>query len=126
MTAAIYDLYAEPATDYTVQFEYLTETDTSINLANYNIDFIVKKSVLPYDTFFSINSDYIVEGVLPFPLTESGYGEITFENNKATLKIFKETISELQPAIYFYTLTITDNQNLKTMLVKGKFVVEAA
>ena len=126
MDAGIYDLYAEFGVDYSVQFEYTQADDTVINLGQGVLSFYVKKSVLPYDTFFEIHSDNTAtEGILPFPTSESGYGTITVNNNIATLTISAETMDQLQPVNYFYTLVRRLN-GVETMLLKGKFVVEAA
>lgn len=126
MDAGIYDLHAEFGVDYSVEFEYTQNDDTAINLGQGVLSFYVKKSVLPYDTFFEIHSDNtVVEGILPFPSSESGYGTITIANGVATLSITAETMDQLQPTNYFYTLVRRLN-GVETMLLKGKFVVEAA
>lgn len=126
MEAGVFDLYANFGVDYSVNFEYVDEQDAAINLGTGSLSFYVKKSVLPYDTFFEIHSDgSIVEGALPFPTSESGYGTITVNNGIATLSITAETMDQLQPTNYFYTLVRRVN-NTETMLLKGKFVVEAA
>ncbi len=126
MDAGIYDLHAEFGVDYSVEFEYTQNDDTQINLGQGVLSFYVKKSVLPYDTFFEIHSDNtVVEGILPFPTSESGYGTISVSSGIATLNISAETMDQMQPTNYFYTLVRRLN-GVETMLLKGKFVVEAA
>ena len=126
MDAGIYDLHAEFGVDYSVEFEYTQNDDTQINLGQGVLSFYVKKSVLPYDTFFEIHSDNtVVEGILPFPTSESGYGTISVSSGIATLNISAETMDQMQPTNYFYTLVRRLN-GVETMLSKGKFVVEAA
>ena len=126
MDSGIYDLHADFGVDYSVEFEYTENNGTVINLGQGDLSFYVKKSMLPYDTFFEVHSNgAIVEGVLPFPTSESGYGTITVSNNIATLAITAETMDQLQPTTYFYTL-VRHLNGIETMLLKGKFVVEAA
>jgi hypothetical protein len=126
MDAGNYDLYADYGVDYTVEFEYTENDGTVINLGQGDLIFSVKKSVLPYDVFFEVNSTGVVEeGALPFPSSDNGYGTISVSNNIATLNITSETMSQLQPTNYFYTLVRVLNGN-HTMLLKGKFAVEAA
>jgi hypothetical protein len=126
MEAGNFDLHANFGVNYSVNFEYVDEQDAPINLGTGNLSFYVKKSVLPYDTFFEIHSDgSIVEGVLPFPETQSAYGTINVANGIATLEVTAETMEQLQPTTYFYTLIRRVN-NTETMILKGKFVVEAA
>lgn len=126
METGIFDLYANYGVDYSVNFEYWDESDEQIDLEEGSLSFYVKKSVLPYDTFFEIHSDgSIIEGALPFPESESGYGSISFNDKVATLNITAVTMDQLLPTNYFYTL-IRRVDNVETMLLKGKFVVEAA
>jgi hypothetical protein len=127
MDAGIFDLYADFGTTYTVQFEYTEYNGTPIDLDQGVLSFYVKRSVLPYDTYFSVHSDgSILEGAMPFPMTDSGYGSLTIgTDGAATLEIYASIMSELQPLTYFYTLVYTKN-NTETMLLKGKFSVEAA
>jgi hypothetical protein len=126
MDSGIYDLHADFGVDYSVQFEYTENDGSVINLGQGTLSFYVKKSLLPYDTLFEVHSNgAIVEGVLPFPSSESGYGTITVSNSVATLQITAETMDQLQPTTYFYTL-VRHLNGVETMLLKGKFAVEAA
>jgi hypothetical protein len=105
METGIFDLYAHYGVDYSVNFEYWDESDEQIDLEEGSLSFYVKKSVLPYDTFFEIHSDgSIIEGALPFPESESGYGSISFNDKVATLNITAVTMDQLLPTNYFYTL----------------------
>jgi hypothetical protein len=124
MDAGIYDLYADQGVDYTIEFEYTENNGTVINLNQGTLSFYVKKSILPYDTFFEIHSNGAVqEGSLPFPSSDSVYGTINISNGIATLTIPADTMSNIHPGNYFYTLVRTLN-DVQTMLIKGKFVVE--
>lgn len=127
MEAGVYDIYADYGTPYTVTFEYTEDDGTPIDFNNGVLSFYVKKSILPYETYFSVHSNgVIMEGAMPYPNSDSGYGTLTIlQNGQADLEIFASTMSDLQPYTYFYSLVYTAN-NVETMLVKGKFCVEGA
>lgn len=127
MDAGIFDLYADFGTTYTVNFEYNNADNTSIDLGDGVLSFYVKRSILPYDTYFSVHSNgTIIEGAMPFPNSDTGYGELNIETDgTASMEIYSSTLAELQPVNYFYTLVYVAN-GIETMLLKGKFSVEAA
>ena len=127
MDAGIYDLYADFGTTFKVTFEYIESDGTPINLNEGVLSFYVKRSILPYDTYFSIHSDgTIMEGAMPYPTSDSGYGMMTISTNgHAELEIYASTMADLQPLNYFYTLTYTSDGQ-ETMILKGKLSVEGA
>lgn len=127
MEAGIYDIYADYGTPYTVTFEYTESDDTPISFNGGVLSFYVKRSILPYETYFSVHSNGIImEGGMPYPTSDSGYGTLTIQQNgSADLEIYSSTMSELQPMTYFYTLVYSSGGN-ETMLMKGKFCVEGA
>jgi hypothetical protein len=127
MEAGIHDIYADYGTPYTVTFEYTEDDGTAISFSGGTLSFHVKRSIIPYETYFSINSNgAVIEGAMPYPNSDSGYGTLTIESDgTANLEIFGSTMSELQPMTYFYTLVYTSG-GTETMLMKGKFCVEGA
>lgn len=131
MEAGIFDIHADYGSDLVLEFQYKESDDTFVNLSGDNISFYVKKSILPYDILFSVHSSGVaIEGDLPFPTSDLGYGVINVNNGIITLIINRETMSQLQPINYFYTLVRstenTDLGMLDTVILKGKFAVEAA
>lgn len=131
MEAGIFDIHADHGSDLVLEFQYKESNDTFVNLTGDVISFYVKKSILPYEVFFSIHSNgTTIEGDLPFPTSDLGYGTMTVNNGTITLVINRETMSQLQPMNYFYTLVRstedTDLGTLDTVILKGKFAVEAA
>jgi len=131
MEAGIFDIHADYGTDLVLEFQYKEQDDSFVNLSGDIVSFYVKKSILPYDTYFAIHSDgTAIEGDLPFPNSDMGYGTLTVNNGTLVLVINKQTMSLLQPINYFYTLVRrtedTDLGMLETVILKGKFAVEAA
>jgi len=131
MEAGIFDIHADYGTDFILEFQYKENDDSFVDLSGDVVSFYIKKSILPYDTYFAIHSDETaIEGELPFPNSDMGYGTLSINNGTLVLVINKQTMTQLQPINYFYTLVRrtedTDLGSLETVILKGKFVVEAA
>lgn len=128
MLAAIHDLSAEQDSEYTVTFQYFDSEDTAIDiLADYdNVRFVVRRSSLPQEkNLFEVSyDDSVVEGYLPFPISES-YGSLVIMNQQMQITVNTETMSSVYPGNYFYYVFLETNSGVSDCLIRGKFTVEA-
>jgi hypothetical protein len=128
MLAAIHDLSAEQDSEYTVTFQYFDSEDAAIDiLADYdNVRFVVRRSSLPQEkNLFEVSyDDSVVEGYLPFPISES-YGSLVITNQQMQITVNTETMSSVYPGNYFYYVFLETNSGVSDCLIRGKFTVEA-
>lgn len=128
MLAAIHDLSAEQDSEYTVTFQYFDSEDTAIDiLVDYdNVRFVVRRSSLPQEkNLFEVSyDDSVVEGYLPFPISES-YGSLVIMNQQMQITVNTETMSSVYPGNYFYYVFLETNSGVSDCLIRGKFTVEA-
>lgn len=124
MSAGIYDIITEGTSDFELFIEYVNYTGTAISLAGKSILFTIKRSYLHnQNNLFTISSNGTqTEGDLEYPTTNNLYGYITVSTNNIYLNINKETLSDLSPGKYFYSLKIIGSTT--ETLLRGKFEVE--
>lgn len=124
MSAGIYDITTEGTSDFELFIEYVTYSGTAISLSGKKILFTLKKSYLHnQNNLFTISSDGTqTEGDLDYPTTNNTYGYITINSNNIYLNLNKETLTELLPGKYFYSLKIIGTST--ETLLRGKFEVD--
>jgi hypothetical protein len=124
MAAGIYDIITEGTSDFELFIEYVDYNNSAISLSGKSILFTIKRSYLyNQNNLFSFSSNGTqTEGDLDYPTTNNTYGYITINSNNIYLNINKETLSDLSPGKYFYSLKIIGTST--ETLLRGKFEVE--
>jgi hypothetical protein len=127
MIAGSFDINGQRGSTLELDFEYLDSNSAAININNLTIHFVVRTTTIKTDDFlFEINSNGSREGTLPFPSTAEVYGLITRgSTGKFTLTVSSETMEELTPGTYFYSLFLSSAAPSVTPLAKGRFYVES-
>jgi hypothetical protein len=126
MSAGIYDILAPNNSDFELNIQYTDYNDVPINLSGKQFSFSVKRSYLNIqDDLFTINSDgNSEEGLLPYPNTDTSYGTITItpSTGELSIDISKDTMVDLTPGIYHYSLKMISTTT--EIILRGKFEVE--
>lgn len=132
MTGGTYDILAEEGSTLELQFEYLDESSSPVNItsSSYVIDFLLKKTSTNTDIFlFGIDSTgEQIEGTLLYPDTQNTFGSITKTGTSVgsfKLTINANTTAELNQGTYFYHLKLKNGLTV-TPLCKGRFTVESS
>jgi hypothetical protein len=131
MIGGTYDILAEEGATLEIQFEYLDENESAVNITSASnvIEFLLKKTSTKTTTFlFMIDSTGTqTEGTLEYPDTNTYFGTITktgTSNGSFKLIVNANTMALLSPGTYFHYLRLK-NGNTVTPLCKGRFTVES-
>ena len=128
MIAGSLDINGQRGSTLQLDFEYLDANSNLINISGHEIHFIVKKTSIKTDEFmFEIKADSSPrEGSILFPSTTEIYGSIVRgTTGKFTLTVSCETMEQLAPGTYFYSLYLTSLAPTVVPLAKGRFYVES-
>jgi len=132
MRGGTYDILAEEGSTLEIQFEYLDENSSPVNITSnsYIIDFLLKKTSTNTDIFlFGIDSTgEQTEGTMLYPDTQNTFGSLTKTGGTVgsfKLTINADTMAELNQGTYFYYIRLL-NDSVATPLCKGRFTVESS
>jgi hypothetical protein len=132
MRGGTYDILAEEGSTLEIQFEYLDENSSAVNITSnsYIINFLLKKTSTNTDIFlFGMDSTgEQTEGTMLYPDTQNTFGSIT--KTGGTVGSFKliinaDTMAELNQGTYFYYIKLLDD-SVSIPLCKGRFTVESS
>lgn len=132
MRGGTYDILAEEGSTLEIQFEYLDENSSAVNITSdsYIINFLLKKTSTNTDIFlFGIDSTgEQTEGTMLYPDTQNTFGSLTKTGETVgsfKLTINADTMAELNQGTYFYYIRLL-NGSVATPLCKGRFTVESS